>query len=149
MKKNILFTIMLFVITIVTAQKEKSEIEIIKEIIQTSYVEGIQNEGDAQKIDAGFHPDFYLLGIDIGDKMWKYSIKDWRAKSIKKRENGVFPLKGEDKVSVKFINVDITGKAAMVKLEYYKGKKLTFVDYISLYKFESGWKIVSKIFNKF
>lgn len=147
MKKTILLPIMLFAVIVLTAQENQKEI--IKETIQTSYVEGLQNEGDASKIDAGFHPGFYLLGIDKEDAMWKYSIKDWKNKAVQKRKEGVFPLVGNNKVSVKFLNVDITGNAAMVKLEYYIGEKLTFVDYISLYKFESGWKIVSKIFYKY
>jgi len=37
----------------------------------------------------------------------------------------------------------------MAKIDFYVGDKLTYVDYISLYKFEEGWKMVNKIFYKF
>ena len=56
------------------------------------------------------------------------------------------PVKDEEKVTAKFPIIDITGNAAMVKLEYYKGGNHVFTDYLSLYKFEEGWKIVSKIY---
>jgi len=130
------------------SQNIEEEKEYIKQVIQTSYVEGLQNEGDAKKIDTGFHPDFKLLGIDKGDNMWKYPIIQWKEKQIKKRKAGELPLPKDKAVSVKFKSIDITGTAAVAKLEFYIGSKLTYVDYISLYKFESGWKMVSKIFYK-
>ena len=80
--------------------------------------------------------------------MWKYSITDWKANTIKKLKEGELPRTGDDMVSVKFITIDITGTAAMTKIEFYVGEKLTYVDYISLYKFENGWKMVNKIYYK-
>ena len=37
--------------------------------------------------------------------------------------------------------------AAVVRLELYRDGKHTFTDYLSLYRFADGWKIVSKIFH--
>ena len=79
--------------------------------------------------------------------MWKYSIKNWKTKTVKKVEEGDLQRKG-DQVSVVFKNIDITGNAAMAKIDFYIGEKLTYVDYISLYKFEEGWMMVNKIFYK-
>lgn len=50
--------------------------------------------------------------------------------------------------SIKFKSIDATGTSAMAKIEFYIGNKLTYVDYISVYKFKDGWKIVDKIFYK-
>ncbi|NQU32337.1 MAG: nuclear transport factor 2 family protein [Bacteroidetes bacterium] len=146
MKTFILITILLSTI-VITAQDVEHEKEAIKKVIQTAYVEGLQNEGDIDKIDSGIHPDFDLLGIGKNNNMWKYSIKDWKAKTVKKVEDGDLPRKG-DQVSVVFKNIDITGNAAMAKIDFYIGKKLAYVDYISLYKFEEGWMMVNKIFYK-
>ena len=148
MKKLILFTL-LFSTLILSAQNVEQEKKSIKEVIQTAYVEGLQNEGVADKIDSGIHPDFNLLGIGKNNTMWKYSITDWKASSVKKRKEGKLPLTDDNTVSIKFISIDITGTAAMAKIEFYVGKKLTYVDYISLYKFKDGWKMVNKIFYKF
>jgi hypothetical protein len=126
-------------------EKEQTE---IKRIVQTAYVEGLQNEGDKMKIEEGFHPEFNLLGIGKDDQLSKYPISDWSARQIAKRDAGDLPLQGDKKVSVKFKQVDVTGTAATVKLEFFIGDTLTYVDYLSLYKFESGWKIVSKIYHK-
>ena len=147
-KTNLLIAFMLIVAFSLSAQNIDQEKEAIKKVIQTAYVEGLQNEGDADKIDSGIHPDFDLLGIGNDNTMWKYSITDWKAKAVQKRENGELPLTGDDMVSVIFESIDITGTAAMAKIEFYIGDKLTYVDYISLYKFENGWKMVNKIFYK-
>jgi len=126
----------------------ESEKQAIKEVIQESYVEGLQNEGDAAKIDAGFHPGFNLLGIGKGDQIWKLPIYTWKENALNDLKNGKKPKSGDDLVTVNFLSVDVTGTAAVVKLEFFVGNKKTYVDYISLYKFENGWKIVNKIFYK-
>ena len=129
-----------------TAQEWSAEQKAVKAVVQSAYVEGLQNEGDEAKIDAGFHSEFNLLGIDKNDNMWKYAIKDWKAKAVSKRSKGDLPLKGDKKVSAKYSMIDITGTAAVVKLEYYVGDKHRYTDYLSLYKFATGWKIVNKIY---
>jgi len=147
MKKAILSLICIAIIFPGFAQD--AERDAIKKVIQTAYVEGLQNEGDADKIDAGIHPDFNLLGIGKENAMWKYSIEDWKAKAIEKRKNGELSRSKDRVYSIKFKQIDVTGTAAMAKLECYIGGKLTYVDYISLYKFKSGWRMVNKIFYKF
>ncbi len=127
----------------------EADIALIKSTIQTSYVEGLQNEGDTMKINMGFHPGFELLIPGKNGELEKYSITAWKEKIKSNLASGKLPRKDGDKVSVKFLNVDVTGDAAMAKFEFYVGEKLTFVDYQFLYKFKDGWKIVSKIFYKF
>ncbi len=127
----------------------QADIDAVKKVIQSAYVEGLQNEGNFEKIDNGFHPAFELLGIGKGDDMWEYHIYSWKESVKRDIAEGKKPKKDEEKVSIKFLSVDVTGTAAVAKIEFYVGEKLTYVDYLSLYKFESGWKIVSKIFYKF
>ena len=42
--------------------------------------------------------------------------------------------------------VDVTDYAAVAKLDVYKGGAHFATDYMLLYRFEEGWRIVSKIF---
>lgn len=120
----------------------------IMNVIQTAYVEGLQNEGDLEKVDSGFHPGFELLGIGNGTQMWKLPIYNWKETTANAVLEGKKPRKEDELVSVNFLSVDVAGTAASVKLEFYVGDKITYIDYLSLYKFEDGWKIVSKIFFK-
>lgn len=148
MKKLLLLSLIISSVCLM-GQDNNKEKEAIKKVIQTAYVEGLQNEGDTIKIDLGIHPGFNLIGIGKDNSMWNYSITDWKADVFKKKEKGFFPRTGDKKVSIKFMNIDITGTAAIAKIEFYVGDKLTYVDYISLYKFSDGWKMVNKIFYKF
>lgn len=145
--KKLILLVLLFSALVNRAQNVEQEKESIKKVIQTAYVDGLQNEGDIDKIDSGIHPGFDLLGIGEDNSMWKYSITDWKVKTIKKVQDGELPRTG-DQVSVVFKTVDVTGTAAMAKIEFFVGDKLTYVDYISLYKFDDGWKMVNKIFYK-
>jgi len=147
MRKLTSLFVMLFLVNLAFAQDIEKEKQAIKNVIQTSYVEGLQNEGDLAKIDQGIHPGFELLGIGEGEEMWKLPIAKWKAKTEAKLKEGKLPRK-ENPITVKFLSIDITGTAAVAKIEFYVGEKLTYIDYISLYKFEGDWKMVNKIFYK-
>lgn len=147
-KLQMLVFIMTFIVS-AFAQTNEKEIEAIKKVIQSAYVEGIQNEGNISKIDAGIHQDFNLLGIGEGGKIWKLPIDDWKKKVMDRKKNGQLPRSKDKLISVKFLSVDVTGTAAVAKFEFYVADELKYIDYISLYKFEDGWKLVSKIFYKF
>jgi hypothetical protein len=147
--KTILFVALLVFAQVLMAQPADAEKEAIKQVIQTAYVEGLQNEGDTLKINSGIHSGFNLLGVGEQGNLWALSIAQWKNNIQKKHLKGEFPRKPGEEVSIKFLFIDITGNAAVAKIEFYVGTQLTFVDYISLYKFPEGWKLVSKIFYKF
>ena len=71
MKKIFLLIIVAFFAMNAFSQNNDAEIENIKKTILTAYVDGLQNEGDIEKIDKGFHPDFELLGIGKENKIAK------------------------------------------------------------------------------
>ena len=119
----------------------------IKKVIQTSYVDGLQNKGPVADVEKGFHPGFNLLGLR-NDDLTKWPIYSW----IKYHENELkedpAPPKEDEIVTCKYPLIDITGTAAIAKIELYKGGQQIFTDYLSLYKFDDGWKIVNKIYFK-
>jgi hypothetical protein len=45
-------------------------------------------------------------------------------------------------------NVSISGAAAVAMVEILFDDKHVFTDYMSLYRFDNGWRIVAKIFNR-
>ena len=113
----------------------------IKALVQTAYVEGLQNLVDLEKTKAGFHPDFVLLGLRDG-KLTRLPIAEWIASAEKRKADGAKP----PLTVCKFLTVDITGSAASVKLDLHQNGARIFTDYLSLYKFPDGWKIVGKIY---
>lgn len=149
MKKTILFAVLLVNVLFVAAQSDEKEVESIKKVIQTAYVEGLQNEGDLQKIDSGIHPQFKLLGIKDDGTIWALPIDEWKQKIEEKKKQGTLPRSKDNLISIKFLSVDVTGTAAVAKFEFYVGGTLKYVDYISLYKFGNDWKLVSKVFYQF
>jgi len=120
----------------------QSEEDQIKNVVTSAYVNGIQNGGSIEDIRKGFHPSFNMLRL-IDNDIKPLSIDEW-IKNIEKNraENGVPKVKTEGK----FINIDATGTNAVVKLELHREGKKIFTDYLVLYKFTDGWKIVSKSF---
>jgi hypothetical protein len=119
--------------------------KLIKEVITEAYVNGIQNAGSLEDIEEGFHPSFELIGIGRDSvTVWENHIYTWkeRVRQHKISDND----KDESLVTCTFDFIDITGNACVAKIHLYRDNKHIFTDYLSLYKFKDGWKIVSKIF---
>ena len=76
--------------------------------------------------------------------MTPLTLEEW----IARLEKGNRERKGpRPEIRHEFTHVDVTGDAAVVRLELYRDGKHTFTDYLSLYRFADGWKIVSKTFH--
>jgi hypothetical protein len=121
----------------------KKDEDAIKKVITTAYVNGLLNAGDLEPTKKGFHPEFKLLGLN-NNKLSKYPIADWIKSTEKRKADN--PDGPKAKFIPKFPMIDITGKAAIVKIELKIEGKHKYTDYLSLYKFDEGWKIVSKIY---
>jgi hypothetical protein len=136
------FLILLALCGSVSVYCQSSDEIAIRDVITTSYIEGIQNRGNAEDIRKGFASSFTMLRL-TNNEIKPLPIGEWITNIEKaKAANEPQPPKAEGK----FISVDVTGTAAVVKLDLYRGGKRTFTDYLVLYKFTEGWKIVSKTF---
>lgn len=117
--------------------------EAIKEVIKDAYIDGVHNVGDPEVIRNGFHPDFIMF-IQREGKLVKMSRDEWIERIVAgKKEN---PDAKRPWTTHEFRHIDVSGNAAMAALDVYKDGEIAYTDYMSLYKFEGGWKIVGKIF---
>ncbi len=137
----VLAVILLASLPLVVRAEEPADEAAIKQLVQQAYVDGLLNLGDLERTRAGFHPDFVLLGLRNG-QLTRFPIADWIASCEKQKAAGQKP----PLTTIRKISVDITGTAAAVRLELDRAGKLVYTDYLSLYKFAEGWKIVGKIY---
>ncbi len=144
--KKIISLLMLPILSLsLIAQEIQEDKEAILETIEKAYVQGINNGKEIQNIEKGFHPGFNLLGVDRDNMLTKFPIYTWYEYVQKKSAAGEKP---DVVTTAKYPMVDITGNAAVVKVELYREGKIIFTDYLSLYRFEEGWRIVSKIYHR-
>jgi hypothetical protein len=147
MKAIRLFIVILSLAPLAVLSQNEPEQETIKKVIQSAYVDGLQNKGPVADIEKGFHPGFELLG-NKNNELTRFPIYSWIMYHQKRLAENPNPPTSAEVVTCKFPLIDITGNAAMVKIELYKEGNILFTDYLSLYKFEEGWQIVSKIYYK-
>lgn len=142
--KQTTITILLLLLSF-GALKAGEDEEAIKKAIISAYVEAVYNAKDVKNIQDGFHPGFELLGLKEGE-LTKKTIEDWVADL--NEQTGDTSEGTKVRTEAKFPLIDITGNAAVAKVELYKSDTLIYVEYLSLYRFNEGWKIVSKINQK-
>ncbi|MEE9372367.1 MAG: nuclear transport factor 2 family protein [Saprospiraceae bacterium] len=147
MKKTYLFVLGLLVLAISFSSFKSIESEdekAIKELIVNSYVNGAFNALNPEAMEAAFHPDFAIFSSK-GETLSRYEISDW-VSSVRKRKSDPKFDPSENVWEYKFGFIDVTGQAASLKLEYHRKGELVYTDYISLLKYQKGWKIVAKVY---
>jgi hypothetical protein len=119
----------------------------VKALVEKAYVNGAFNGLDADAMRAGFHEDFAIYSPQ-GDAISKYPIKVWADGVDKRKKSGYDASDPKNKWEHKFVMVDATGHAAQVKIELYNQDKHVYTDYLSLLKFDNGWRIVAKVYQQ-
>ena len=122
------------------AAAQSADVEAIKDVIQSAYIDGLQSNGSRDDIRAGFHPSFVMKVYREGE-IPNVAIEDWI---------GRLPPEGQGPdhtVTAEFPEVHVAGMAAVAAVRVMHDGDLVFTDFMSLYRFPEGWRIVAKIFN--
>jgi hypothetical protein len=113
-------------------------------VVTEAYLKGVHINRDAAAMRRGFHPDFRMLVLGADGRMSAVTIDEWAGRVEKAAANPAAPKLPA--IKYEFTHVDVQGTAAVVRVEIWRDGVYTFTDYLSLYKFADGWKIVGKTF---
>ncbi|GAG00029.1 unnamed protein product, partial [marine sediment metagenome] len=143
MKRLILLLVVLAAIfSVPVIASDDADVEAVKVVIVESYIEGIHRNQDPEAILKGFHPEFAMVMVNDGE-VSKMTIQEWVARIEENNKKGKRPTA---ETTYEFATVEVSGTAAIARIELFKDGKLTYTDFMSLYKFDDGWKIVNKIY---
>lgn len=135
----------LFAFTYAEVKESAAEKE-VKDLILKCYIHGAFNELNPEAMRKGFHKDFAIFSAD-GEEISRYPIDVW-ADGVEKRKAKADFDPAKNKWEHNFASVDVTGGSAAVKIELSRDGKHVYTDYLSLLKFDSGWKIVAKVYHR-
>lgn len=118
---------------------DSAEIQNVRQVVVESYVNGIFLKGDYKLVKKGWHSDCDIVILENG-KIRKLPAKYW----VNRLKEYPEPL--DPNVTYKFIDVKVTGYAAIAIIEIFSKGRPLYTDYMCLYKFKDGWKIATKIY---
>lgn len=125
-----------------TANDKEEEAAIIA-AVDKAYVQGVHAKFDAAAMKAGMHDSFVMFSqSDSGVTQTTRDAWIERMSNAKPRPEGqpAPVIKGDITV------LDRDGNAAVARVHLFRDGKQVFTDYINLYKFADGWKLVGKTF---
>jgi Putative lumazine-binding len=115
----------------------------VEAVVRSAYVEGVHARPSAAAMRQGFHPDFRMFTLRAG-ALATVTLDDWAGRIEKAAAERKAP---PPEVKADFTRIDVTGNAAVAQVQIHRGGKHVFTDFLSLYRFPDGWKIVGKIFH--
>jgi hypothetical protein len=113
----------------------------IRKHIERYYFEGVRH-ADTAAAHRAFHPVLTMYSVRDG-ALAPRTVADWLNGIAERAPNPPKP----DAVPRRIVSVDVTGTAAMAKLELAY-PEATVTDYMSLLKVDGEWVIVGKIFDR-
>lgn len=119
--------------------QEGGEEAAVRQVLIDAYVHGLHVNRDITAVTSGFHPDFIMHVYDDG-QLIQAPLAMWLERL---QLDGATNPKSVD---YQFDLVDLTGNAAIAKMEIFEDRRHIYTDYFGLYRFDDGWKIVNKIF---
>lgn len=145
MRNQLIITAIALLIGTTAFGQQDADKEAIKKVIQTGYVDGLQNFGDTEVTRKCFYPGFFITNYNpASNQITHTTIYNWIENIEKTKASGNIPAR---KITVEYDMIDVTGYTAMAKIRLIEnGTKLLFTDYLLLYKFQEGWKIVQKTY---
>jgi hypothetical protein len=140
--KTKIITLGLFVavLLLATATQAGDESTAIEAAIEKTYIGGIWMNGDEEAARGGFDSSF-VMQVAQEDHVISVSLDAWMERLGLHGE----PL--QENITHTIQVLDQTGRAAVAKVEIFKDGEALYTDYMSLYSFEDGWKIVAKTFH--
>ena len=123
---------------------DSGERDAIRHVIEEAYIRGIHETQDEGLVRSGFHPDFTMLVLQE-DRLVKVGLDEWfvRIEDLKQQNPELWAARALPEFHI----IDVGGNAAVAKLDVFRGETHFSTDYMLLYRFEDGWRIVSKVFS--
>jgi hypothetical protein len=116
----------------------------IQKVIEEAYIGGIHGTQDENTVKGGFHDQFAMLVLR-DNAIDKVDVDEWlRRLEVAKVDN---PDLWNSETRHEFRLIDVAGYAAVAKLDVWKGEIHFSTDYMLLYRFDEGWRIVSKVYS--
>lgn len=120
----------------------------IEEVIREAYINGVYNTGYLLSVTQGFSPDFTAIVFEDKDQSRLETIEDWVKKTEQNKASGNLPLKGDQEVSFSIVKLEISNNIANARVQFMVGGKVQHTDFIGLYKFSTGWKLVNMMYEE-
>ena len=145
MKKTRLVALLVCAVFAVSAAADDPEHAAIVAVVDQAYVHGVHIDGDAEKMRAGMH-DSFVMFVRSDKGVTQMTRDAWIERLTASKAGAANAAKPEIKGNITVL--DRSGNAAVAKVELFRDGKQIFTDYISLYRFDDGWKLVAKTFHR-
>ncbi|HUP62917.1 MAG TPA: nuclear transport factor 2 family protein [Thermoanaerobaculia bacterium] len=137
--------VLLMAATTALAGAPDAEDDAIVAVVDRAYVHGVHIDRDPALMRSGMH-DSFVMFVQSDKGITQLTRDAWIERLTASKAPDASAPKPEIKADITVL--DRSGKAAVAKVALFRDGKQIFTDYISLYRFDDGWKLVAKTFHR-
>ena len=120
------------------------ERERIRRTLEDIYVHDMYVKGSREVLSPEFSEVFHMLVPELDGKTLQPTGLHWDGLAELKANH---PKAMAPKTRFEFPLIDVTGNAAVARVDVFDGDRPVYSDYVSLYRVEGAWCLVSKVFH--
>lgn len=124
------------------AMGQDPELEDVKQAVIEGYINGVFLKTDLTLIEKYWHPECDIYQYQGGKLAKIPAVAQFRELSTKVKA----PY--DPTVTYSFLDVHVKGYAALAIVEIHSHGAYRYTDILNLYKFDDGWKIVTKTYHR-
>ena len=132
-----------FSVNLGVAQSAPEEEKKIVSLIQEAYIGGAYNDVDTKAMSQGFHENCVIQDLNSRG-LATMSLKQWLI--VLDRQKWILKDRWNGRTTADIKVLGLEGRAAVARVEIYNDNVHDLTDFLSLYRFEDGWKITGRIF---
>ncbi len=140
MRTHLLIAALLLSCAPLAAFAGESDEAAIRGVIERAYIQGVWVQRDPDLVRSGFAPTFVMQVYWQGE-LSSRTLDQWIERMKLDKVPREHPGRGEIKI------LEITGQAAVARVDVFVESEHKYTDYFGLYRTEEGWRIVSKHFH--
>jgi len=116
----------------------------IRQLLENVYVRDMYMKATREALSREFDDVFHMLVPEIDGRSQETVSLRWDGLDRLRTNH---PKAVDPETRFEFPLVDVVGNAAIARVDVYRGEKHVYSDYVSLYRVQGVWRLVSKVYH--
>jgi len=124
--------------------KSEREKDRIRQLLENVYVRDMYMKTTREALSREFDDVFHMLVPEIDGRSNEILSLRWDGLGQLRANH---PKAVDPEMRFAFPLIDVVGDAAVARVDVYRGERHVYSDYVSLYRVQGAWRLVSKVYH--
>ena len=128
----------------IEGRRDEREKDRIRQLLENVYVRDMYMKTTREALSREFDDVFHMLVPEIDGRSNEIVSLRWDGLDQLRANH---PKAVDPETRFEFPFIDVVGDAGVARVDVYRGERHVYSDYVSLYRVQGAWRLVSKVYH--